>query len=197
MDDSKKQTIEEDEGSSLEKRIEELDKSDPEYNAKRDDLIKRLSEHRKQVEKLQKKIKDQHKKTVATLKMLYSEREKHPNDPKIEKLITLTESDAKFLTRAAIETFAHKQKIKNETLPSLTASKSLNTPIDITTTVELSLKPLPSERIEKKKEKANEVSSEKEKDKRTAKKIIRLRKTRPQSRVIPRSSLSNQRSPHR
>ena len=197
MDDSKKQTIEEDEGSSLEKRLEELDKSDPEYNAKRYDLIKRLSKHRKQVEKLQKKIKDQHKKTVATLKMLYSEREKHPNDPKIEKLITLTESDAKFLTRAAIETFAHKQKIKNETLPSLTASKSLNTPIDITTTVELSLKPLPSERIEKKKEKANEVSSEKEKDKRTAKKIIRLRKTRPQSRVIPRGSLSNQRSSHR
>ena len=195
MANSENQELEQDDGSSLEKRIEELDKSDPEYNAKREDLIKRLSEHREQVDKLHERTKKQQKQTIETLKILRSEREKHPNDPKIEKLIILAESDAKFLTRAAIETFAHKQKIKNETIPSLTASKTLNTPIDITTTVELALKPLPSEQVEKKKEKAKGVSIEKEKDKdkKAAKQIIRLRKTSPQSRVVPRSNTPNQR----
>ena len=51
--DELKDIEEKDDGSSLEKRIEELDKEDPNYDTKRDELLKLITECKEQIKKLQ------------------------------------------------------------------------------------------------------------------------------------------------
>lgn len=51
-----------DDGSSLQKRIEHLDKDDPNYASKRDKLLARLDELKKELNKMRRQIKKQQKK---------------------------------------------------------------------------------------------------------------------------------------
>lgn len=193
--DELKDIEEKDDGSSLEKCIEELNKEDPNYDTKRDELLKLITECKEQIKKLQDETRSQQKAVVNTLKMLRSEQEKNPDNPELEKLVIATELDAQFLTRARIETFAHNQEI-NEKSKILSASKAFNTPAldTIKVPTDIRLKPLPSDQVESKREKAKEVPNQKQRDQKVGKKINNLRQTRVKNRIVPRSNTPNQRS---
>ena len=193
--DELKDIEEKDDGSSLEKRIEELDKEDPNYDTKRDELLRLITECKEQIKKLQDETRSQQKAVINTLKMLRSEQEKNPDNPELEKLVVATELDAQFLTRARIETFAHNQEI-NEKSKILSASKAVNTPAldTIKIPTDIRLKPLPSNQVERKREKAKEVPNQKQRDQKVGKKINNLRQTRVKNRIVPRSNTPNQRS---
>lgn len=193
--DELKDIEEKDDGSSLEKCIEELNKEDPNYDTKRDELLKLITECKEQIKKLQDETRSQQKAVINTLKMLRLEQEKNPDNPELEKLVVATELDAQFLTRARIETFAHNQEI-NEKSKILSASKAFNTPAldTIKVPTDIRLKPLPSDQVESKREKAKEVPNQKQRDQKIGKKINNLRQTRVKNRIVPRSNTPNQRS---
>ncbi len=192
MTDSEKQEVEKDEGSSLEKRIEHLSKDDPEYELKRDKLLELLSIRKKDFKLLHEKTKKQQKELLNTLKVLHMEQEKNPNDPELMNLIETVKLDTQFIIRARMEAFAHNNEI-NDKSKVLDASKSFNIATDLQVPTELKLKPLPSEQVETTKGKAKSLP-EKNRKKKAALKIHKLRNSEIKSRSISLRGNQNHRS---
>lgn len=142
----KPQEQEVDEGTSLEKAIEKLDKDDPEYDAKRQNLTERLQEFRKELDKTHKKIKKQQQETFAALKLLRRQAEANPQNADLQHLVAATELDKAFLTRAVAEVVSARGNLEQE-MKRLKSSQEFKQPLDLKILTDLKVRPLPSSRI--------------------------------------------------
>lgn len=155
----KKASIEEyDDGSSLEKNFEFLDKDNPEYASQRESLIEKMRLQKKELEKLHKQITVQRKELKAIMSGLRKQAAAAPQDESIQDLIAETRQDQEFLTRAFAEVASCKGRW-NIDRAKLQASKDFNTPLDINVITEARLKPLPSSEITHKKEAKQQFES--------------------------------------
>lgn len=161
MDDKQELPTEEyDNGSSIEKTIEQLDKDDPEYADKREKMINKLYELRKKLTEQHKQITKQRKELKQLLKNLHSQASQNPKDDKIQNLIADIELDRAFLTRASAEIISLKGNWNNE-MGKLAGSKNFNLPLDIKLISDTELKPLPSSELNRKKEQVKENGKKK------------------------------------
>lgn len=147
---------ESDDGSSLEKDIEHLNKDDPDYDLKRDTLLSRLALLKKELGKTRRQIKKQQKETREILSALRRRASKHPQDDNLALLINETKEDNRFLTRAAVELFSAEGNLQKD-LKRLTSSKTFHEPVDMNILTKIKVKPLPSSQISKNKEKSKEL----------------------------------------
>lgn len=161
MSDEQELSSEEyDSGSSIEKTIEQLDKDDPEYAAKREKLINKLQDLHKKLTDQHKQITKQRKELKQLLGNLRSKAVKNPQDEKIQGLIADVEMDRAFLTRASAEIVSLKGNWNNE-MGKLQGSKNFNFPMDIKLVSDTELKPLPSSELNRKKEQVKDVNKKK------------------------------------
>ena len=136
-----------DDGSSLEKRIESLNKNDPNYAQKFDLLYTRLKEFKKRLEKIDKEVSRQLavvKRNYKELKEIY---DKRPFDKDLANAVNSVALDAEFLRRAKLELFSLKGDYNNS-MERVSASKEFNQPVDVKVVTEVNVKPLPSYKIE-------------------------------------------------
>lgn len=167
---------EKDNGSSLEKQIEELDKNDPLYAEKREKLIVRLVEFKKALTEMHKKIKMQRQATSAALKILHQQQQQNPQDERLQQLVGEIEADKAFLTRAVAEMVSVKGNLLEE-MGRLNSSREFNQPIETKIVTDVSLKPLPSSEVKQKNEQAREIEQKPRKNNKgsDARKILNLR----------------------
>lgn len=147
---------ESDDGSSLEKDIEHLNKDDPDYDIRRDMLLSRLALLKKELDKTRRQIKKQQKETRETLSALRRRALKDPQNDSLTLLINETKEDNLFLTRAAVELFSAEGNLQKD-LKRLTSSKTFHEPMDMNILTKIKVKPLPSSQISKNKEKSKEL----------------------------------------
>ena len=147
---------ESDDGSSLEKDIEHLNKDDPDYDIRRDTLLSRLALLKKELDKTRHQIKKQQKETRETLSVLRRRALKDPQDDNLALLINETKEDNLFLTRAAVELFSAEGNLQKD-LKRLASSKTFHEPVDMNILTKIKVKPLPSSQISKNKEKSKEL----------------------------------------
>ena len=85
----KKNNIDEkpDDETSLEKEIEQLDKDDPEYAAKRDRLTEKLTQFRRELSKTHKKIKKQRIENQAAINILLRQAKADPQNKDLQQLL--------------------------------------------------------------------------------------------------------------
>lgn len=153
-------TEEYDNGSSLEKTIEQLDKDDPQYADKREKMIEKLNDLRKKLAKQHKQITKQRKELGQMLGNLRAKASQNPEDDKLKQLIADAEYDKAFLTRATAEIISLKGNWNNE-MSRLTGSKNFNLPLDVKAVTDTQLKPLPSSEFNRKKEQTKEAVKKK------------------------------------
>lgn len=178
MNDDKLENKELDDGSSLEKKIENLDKDDPKYDAKRSELIKHLQFFKNNFEKRRRKIKQQQQEISETFMALRTQARVDPNNEELQNLLNTVQLDKKFLDRAIVEMVSIKGNIDSE-FKRLDASKNFNQPIDIKIITDIDLKPLPSNRIKETKEKGLKIknNSSTQQNKPIGRKLAQLRLT--------------------
>ncbi len=186
-DDTQKLDESSDDGSSLEKSIERLNKDDPNYEAKRDKLLNRLIVFRKELDNTRLQIKKQQKEIRETLSSLRQKAAQNPQDENLSLLVDKTKEDSLFLTRAAVELVSAKGNLQQD-VNRLTSSKTFHQPVDMNILTQVQIKPLPSAQISKKKEKSKESNKKTS----SSKKIQNLRFSLPQ-----RSCPSHPRQPTR
>lgn len=175
-----------DDETSLEKEIERLDKDDPEYAAKRDRLTEKLTQFRKELIKTHKKIKKQRIENQAALNLLQRQAEADPQNKDLQLLLKKTQEDRNFLILASAEIVSIKGNLETE-MKRLQGSKDFNVPLDIKAVTGVRLKPLPSERQNRRREQTreavttvrNNVQKRREKDIPLGRKIQMLRRTMP------------------
>ena len=163
MNENKREKEDVDEGTSLEKEIENLNKDDPLYDAKRDKLMEQLQIFRKKFEKKQLQIKQQQQEISETFIVLRDQVSANPENIELKNLLKIVQLDKKFLDRAIVED----------------ASKKFNQPIDIKIITDIDLKPLPSSRIKETKEKGLKIknNSSTQQNKPIGRKLAQLRLT--------------------
>ncbi len=149
MNENKREKEDVDEGTSLEKEIENLNKDDPLYDTKRDKLMEQLQIFRKKFEKKQLQIKQQQQEISETFIVLRDQVSANPENIELKNLLKIVQLDKKFLDRAIVEMVSIKGNIDSE-FKRLDASKKFNQPIDIKIITDIDLKPLPSSRIKEK-----------------------------------------------
>lgn len=178
MNDDKLENKELDDGSSLEKKIENLDKDDPKYDAKRSELIEHLQFFKNNFEKRRRKIKQQQQEISETFMALRTQARVDPNNEELQNLLNTVQLDKKFLDRAIVEMVSIKGNIDSE-FKRLDASKNFNQPIDIKIITDIDLKPLPSNRIKETKEKGLKIknNSSTQQNKPIGRKLAQLRLT--------------------
>ena len=174
-DDTQKLDESSDDGSSLEKSIEHLNKDDPNYEAKRDKLLNRLTAFRKELDNTRLQIKKQQKETRETLSSLRQKASQNPQDENLSLLVDKTKEDSLFLTRAAVELVSAKGNLQQD-VNRLTSSKTFHQPVDMSILTQVQIKPLPSSQISKKKGKSKETPHQKS----SSEKIQNLRFSLPQ-----------------
>ena len=150
--DDKIYNLEDDENTSINKKIEELDKNDPNYNAKRNHLIEQLKITEKQMLKLQKSLRKQQNEARIAIKFLS---DYAPINKDIKQMMEKIAEDKIFITRALAETIAARGSNKNELL-RLKSSQEFNQPIDAKIITDIDLRPLPSSKPNRKKERLKE-----------------------------------------
>ena len=177
--------VEDDEATSINKKIEKLDKSDPYYNIKRGNLIEQLTIVEKQMSKFQRILRKQQNDARVTIKMLKAYATKEPLNDELKELLGKITEDKQFITRAIAETIAIRGSNKDEFL-RLKSSQAFNQPISATVITNIELKPLPSSEIDRKKEKIKETSTKPKRKRRRplslAQKILALRSPMPKVR---------------
>lgn len=159
MLDKKTPTEEYDDGSSLEKNFEYLDKNSPEYASRRESLIEKMRLQKKDLETLDKKIKAQRTELKNLMAELQNQAATLPQDENIKQLIAETRQDQEFLTRALAEVSSCKGRW-NIDRAKLQASKDFNTPLDLKIITDVNLKPLPSSEITRKKEAERQIGKD-------------------------------------
>lgn len=140
-----------DEGTSLEKEIERLDKDDPEYAAKREKLTERLREFKTELDKTHKKIRKQQQETHAALKLLRRQARENPRNEELQHLLAGAELDKSFLTRAVAEIVSAKGNLQQE-MGRLKSSHDFKQPLDIKIVTDIKVRPLPSSHTSERRE---------------------------------------------
>ena len=178
MNENKREKEDVDEGTSLEKEIENLNKDDPLYDAKRDKLMEQLQIFRKKFEKKQLQIKQQQQEISETFIVLRDQVSANPENIELKNLLKIVQLDKKFLDRAIVEMVSIKGNIDSE-FKRLDASKKFNQPIDIKIITDIDLKHLPSSRIKETKEKGLKIknNSSTQQNKPIGRKLAQLRLT--------------------
>ena len=172
------QEQENEETTSLNKKIEELDKTDPEYAQKRDLLMESLQKLERELQKMKKKLKKQQEEMRIATKVLREYIKKDPENKELATLLNDTSKDCKFLTRAMAEIISVRGNTKNE-INRLKGSQEFKLPLDVKAVTAVELKPLPSSRTEKRKEQINNQTKKKQPSLRQ--KIAALRMSLPQT----------------
>lgn len=167
-----------DDKSSLNKKIEELDKADPRYDDKRNTLMEHLQKFEQNLKKMRKEIKKQQEETRIATKFLRGHAEKDPKNKKLQELLEATITDSKFLTRAVVEMISIEGSIKKE-INRIRSSQEFKQPLDLRVVTEVELKPLPSSNLETRKDKIDKITKKRTPSLR--KKIAALRNSLPTS----------------
>ena len=188
-----------DEGSSLNKKIEELDKNDLQYQSKREQLLGMLTELEKQLKKMQTQIKKQQAEVNAARKLLIGYAKENPDNEEINELLNKVSADNKFLTRAVAEIIAVRGYNKNELL-RLKSSQEFHEPLSAQIITDVKIKPLPSSKTNQRKEQIKEAGNKKNPKKKKkepmslGQKILALRTSLPNRTTASRPSSSRQKS---
>ena len=193
----KKNNIDEkpDDETSLEKEIEQLDKDDPEYAAKRDRLTEKLTQFRRELSKTHKKIKKQRIENQAAINILQRQAKADPQNKDLQLLLEKSREDRNFLILASAEIVSVKGNLETE-MKRLQGSRDFNVPLDIKAVTGARVKPLPSERQNRRREQTREavksvqknVQRRRQKEIPLGRKIQMLRQTLPERTAAPRSA---------
>ncbi len=184
-----------DDETSLEKEIEQLDKDDPKYAAKRDELTKKLALFREELNKTHEKIKKQRIENQAAINILQRQAKSDPQNKDLHLLLKKAEEDKNFLILASAEIVSVKGDLKKE-MKRLQSSKDFNVPLDINAITGARVKPLPSERHNRRQNQTREAVKDGRKDAQNGRqegaslgrKIQGLRQTMPERMAALRSA---------
>ena len=184
-----------DDETSLEKEIEQMDKDKLEYVAKRDELSKKLALFREELDKTHEKIKKQRIENQAAINILQRQARSDPRNKDLHLLLEKAKEDKNFLILASAEIVSVKGDLKKE-MNRLQSSKDFNVPLDINAITVARVKPLPSERHNRRQEQTTEAVKDGQKNARNGRqtgvslgrKIQGLRRTMPEHMAATRSA---------